>query len=98
MKRTLTALTVFGLLTMGAVRAQVTDNPNALIWCGLDYSRVKMIGSEGFNQPGEIFPGMLVAWNGLFMKEILPDLEKMSPSLGSDLAAVGAANDKASAK
>lgn len=98
MKRTLTALALFGVLAMGALRAQVTDDPNALIWCGLDYSRVKMIGSEGFNQPGEIFPGMLVAWNSLFMKEVLPDLEKKFPSLGSDLSAVAAANDKANAK
>lgn len=98
MKRTLSALAVFGLLATGTVRAQVTDNPDALIWCGLDYSHVKMIGSEGFNQPSEIFPGMLVAWNGLFMKEVLPDLEKKFPSLGSDMGAVGAANDKANVK
>ena len=89
---------MFGLLAAGAAHAQVTDNPDALIWCGLDYSRVKMIGTTDFNRPNEIFPGMLVAWNGLFMKEMLPELEKMSPSLGSDMAAVGAANDKASAK
>jgi hypothetical protein len=98
MKRSLTALVMFGLLAAGMVRAQVTDDPNALIWCGLDYSRVKLIGSEGFNQPAEIFPGMLVAWNSLFMREVLPDLEKKFPSLGSDTSAVGAANDKATAK
>ena len=86
------------LLAAGTLRAQVTDNPEALIWCGLDYSRVKMIGTTDFMRPHEIFPGMLVAWNGLFMKEMLPELEKMSPSLGSDMAAVGAANDKANAK
>ncbi len=98
MKRTLVVFAMFGLLAAGAAHAQVTDNPDALIWCGLDYSRVKMIGTTDFNRPQEIFPGMLVAWNGLFMKEMLPELEKMSPSLGSDMAAVGAANDKASAK
>jgi hypothetical protein len=92
------AVAMVGLLATGAVRAQVTDNPDALIWCGLDYSRVKMIGTTDFNRPHEIFPGMLVAWNGLFMKEMLPELEKMSPSIGSDMAAVAAANDKASAK
>src|SRR5215475_14882658 len=98
MKRTLMAVAMVGLLAAGAARAQVTDNPDALIWCGLDYSRVKMIGTTDFNRPQDIFPGMLVAWNGLFMKEMLPDLEKMSPSLGSDMGAVNAANDKASAK
>jgi hypothetical protein len=98
MKRALMAITMFGVIAAGAVRAQVTDNPDALIWCGLDYSRVKMIGTTDFMRPQDIFPGMLVAWNGLFMKEMLPELEKISPSLGSDLAAVGAANDKASSK
>jgi hypothetical protein len=98
MKRTLMAVAMVGLLAVGTVRAQVTDNPEALIWCGLDYSRVKMIGTTDFQRPQEIFPGMLVAWNGLFMKEMLPELEKMAPSLGSDMGAVGAANDKASAK
>jgi len=98
MKRALMAITMFGVIAAGAVRAQGTDNPDALIWCGLDYSRVKLIGTTDFMRPQEIFPGMLVAWNGLFMKEMLPELEKISPSLGSDLAAVGAANDKATAK
>jgi len=98
MKRALMTVVILGLIAAGAVRAQVTENPDALIWCGLDYSRVKMIGTTDFNQPQDIFPGMLVAWNGLFMKEMLPELEKMSPSLGSDLGAIGAANDKASSK
>jgi hypothetical protein len=98
MKRALMAVTMFGLIAAGAVRAQVTDNPDALIWCGLDYSRVKMIGTTDFMRPQEIFPGMLVAWNGLFMKEMLPELEKMTSSVGTDMTAVGAANDKASAK
>ncbi len=92
------AVTMFGLFAAGAVRGQVTDNPDALIWCGLDYSRVKMIGTTDFMRPQEIFPGMLVAWNGLFMKEMLPELEKMTSSVGTDMTAVGAANDKASSK
>ena len=87
-----------GLLATGAVRAQVTDSPDSLIWCGLDYSRAKLIGTTDFMRPAEIFPGMLVAWNGLFMKEMLPELEKMTSSVGTDMAAVGAANDKASSK
>jgi hypothetical protein len=98
MKRALIAVALFNLITAGVVRAQVTDNPDALIWCGLDYSRVKLIGSEGFNQPGEIFPGMLIAWNGLFMKEMLPELEKMSSCVGSDISATGALNDKTTSK
>jgi hypothetical protein len=61
MKRTLMAVGLISLLAAGAARAQVTENPDALIWCGLDYSRVKMIGATDFMRPAEIFPGMLVA-------------------------------------
>ena len=95
MKRTLLALAFFGLAATG-VRAQ-ESNPNMLVWCGLDYSKVKMIGTTDFAQPSQIFPGMLVAWNGLFMKEMLPELEKMTSSVGTDLAATEAANEKAKA-
>jgi len=93
MKRTLLALAVFGLAATG-LHAQ-ESNPNMLVWCGLDYSKVKMIGTTDFAQPSQIFPGMLVAWNGLFMKEMLPELEKMASSVGTDLAAVEASNEKA---
>src|SRR6266436_1869615 len=98
MKRTLMAVAMVGLLAVGTVHAQVTENPDALIWCGLDYSRAKMIGTTDFQRPADIFPGMLGAWNGLFMKEMLPELEKMTSSVGTDMTAVGAANDKASSK
>jgi len=98
MKRILMALAVVGLIGMNAVRAQETSDPNTLVWCGLDYSKVKMIGTTDFAQPAQIFPGMLVAWNGLFMKEMLPELEKMSKSVRTDLAAVADSNEKASEK
>lgn len=98
MKRVLIALIMFALASTGAVRAQESSSPNMLVWCGLDYSKVKMIGTTDFVQPQNIFPGMLAAWNGLFMKEMLPELEKMAPSVGTDLAAVEAANEKASSK
>lgn len=89
-------IAIFGFAING-VRAQ-ESNPNMLVWCGLDYSKVKMIGTVDFVQPQQIFPGMLVAWNGLFMKEMLPELEKIARSVGSDLDAVEAANEKASSK
>jgi len=66
-----------------------------LVWCGLDYSKVRMIGTADFRQPDRIFPDMLVAWNGLFMKEMLPELESMAKSVGSDLKAVTDLNAKA---
>lgn len=71
------------------------DEP--LIWCGLDYAKVKMIGTADFRQPEQIFPGMLNAWNGLFMKEMLPEIESMAKIVRTDLAAVTERNSKATA-
>jgi hypothetical protein len=96
MKRALIAVAMLASV-VGPIRAQESASPDTLIWCGLDYSKVKMIGTADFVQPQQIFPGMLIAWNGLFMKEMLPELEKMAPSLSTDLSAVTAANEKASA-
>ena len=73
-----------------------TTSDQSLVWCGLDYSKVKMIGTADFRKPDEIFPGMLQTWNGLFMQEMLPKLEKMSASVKSDLDAVTARNNNAS--
>lgn len=74
---------------------QDSTNSPALVWCGLDYSMVKMIGTQDFRQPERIFPTMLDEWNNLFMKEMLPELEKMAKSLGTDLAAVRERNSHA---
>ena len=98
MKRILIAILLLNMAVAGAFAAEEGASANTLVWCGLDYSRAKLIGTTDFMRPAEIFPGMLVAWNGLFMKEMLPELEKMTSSVGTDMAAVGAANDKASSK
>jgi len=42
---------------------------DTLVWAGLDYSRVRMIGPGEFRDPAAIFPGMLQAWNDLFLQE-----------------------------
>ena len=88
-------LSIFSLA--GFVQAEVAAEAKTLVWCGLDYSQVKMIGTMDFRQPNQIFPGTLLEWNGLFMKEMLPKLEAMSPSVESDLHAVEDRNQKASA-
>jgi hypothetical protein len=99
MKRILITVSLLSLMAAGVSRAQDDATPDTLVWCGLDYSKVKMIGTADFLHPEQIFPGMLVAWNGLFMTEMLPQLEKKaSPSpVRTDLKAVEAANQKASA-
>jgi hypothetical protein len=94
MKRLLMAGLLFHLAGLAVGRAEAAPS-GPLVWCGLDYSKVKMIGTLDFRQPDQIFPGMLSTWNGLFMKEMMPHLESMAKSVVSDLEAVQARNDKA---
>ena len=95
MKKNLTVLLLLSLTAVMTVRAAETASPDTLVWCGLDYSKAKMIGTLDFQKPEQIFPGMLTAWNGLFMTEMLPQLEKMAKSVRTDLQAVQARNEAA---
>jgi hypothetical protein len=97
MKYVKMAALMFTLATAGVLRGADAGSADALVWCGLDYSKVKMIGTTDFARPEQIFPGMLVAWNGLFLKEMLPELEKFAKSVNTDLTAVETNNEKASA-
>jgi hypothetical protein len=79
-------------------------NPNLLVWCGLDYSMVKMIGTSRDFPESEIFPGaadrrgdgappMTSAWNELFMKEMYPRLSReLGAIVQADLHAVETRN------
>ncbi len=97
MKKILIALLLLNVAGVTAGRAAETTTLNTLVWCGLDYSKVKMIGTLDFRNPDQIFPGMLTAWNGLFMKEMLPQLELMASSVRTDVQAVQPGNEKAKA-
>jgi hypothetical protein len=88
---------MLSLVGAAVARAAETASAGTLVWCGLDYSQVKLIGTMDFRQPEEIFPKMLDAWNALFMKEMLPQLEKMAGAVETDLKAVEALNEKAGA-
>ena len=72
MKRVMMAITALALVSAGNTHARQGAAADPLVWCGLDYSMVKMIGTLDFRQPDQIFPEMLTEWNGLFMKEMLP--------------------------
>ncbi|UII34781.1 hypothetical protein LVD17_13280 [Fulvivirga ulvae] len=39
------------------------------VWCGLDYSHVKCIGRDGFNEPYEVKHKYFDAWNELVLAE-----------------------------
>jgi hypothetical protein len=80
-------------------------NPNLLVWCGLDYSMVKMIGSPRDFPESELFPNsnrhgdraepMTTAWNELFMKEMYPRLgRELGAIVQADLHAVEARNTR----
>lgn len=83
-------------------------NPNLLVWCGLDYSMVKMIGSPRDFPESEIFPNsmerrgdrgpsMTTAWNDLFMREMYPRLGRdLRAIVQSDLRAVESRNARVS--
>jgi hypothetical protein len=92
------ATILFNLSGIVSGRAGETAPADMLVWCGLDYSKVKMIGTLDFRQPDQIFPNMLMEWNALFMKEMLPKLEAMAKPVQTDLDAVTDRNEKASPK
>src|SRR5947209_7999722 len=84
------------LLSTSCTTTREFTPADTLIWCGLDYSKVKMIGLSDFRQPDQIFPGMLDRWNELFKREMLPKLSSMAPVVRVDTDAVYARNSQAS--
>jgi len=96
MKKILIAMLLLQVAGASVGRTAETSS-TPLVWCGLDYSKVKMIGTMDFRRPDQIFPQMLTTWNGLFMTEMLPQLEKITSFVRTDLQAVEQGNAKAKA-
>jgi len=72
---------------------------DTVVWAGVDYSMVRMIGPGEFTQPESIFPGMLEAWNNLFLQERLKFAEKETRKhVVVDISGVTAANKAATSK
>jgi hypothetical protein len=94
LKRILVVALLCNLALAGASRGDSSSSP--LVWCGLDYSKVKLIGTQDFRQPEEIFPSAFSKWNSLFMTEMMKRLEAMANPVESDLDAVTARNEKTS--
>ena len=64
---------------------------------GLDFSEVKMVGSEGFSEPAKIQNYYFGVWNGLFMSEIEKYDVKgafMKRDMDYDLSVVEDGNDE----
>lgn len=81
----------------GAQESEKNSSPDTLVWCGLDYSMVKMIGTKDFRKPDDIFPGFLEKWNSLFMTEMFPKVKHLARSVETDTKAVEPGNAKANA-
>ena len=70
----------FCSLAEDATIKQLLQSSNAVVWAGLDYSMVRMIGnSDTIKVPDLIFQNMPEKWNDLFIDE---RLEGVATSLG----------------
>jgi len=62
------------LLTSNLMFAQSTadifnSSTAEITWCGLDFSKVKLVGQVGFTDPIQIKNQYFTAWNGLILSE-----------------------------
>lgn len=64
------------LLLLGLSLPPTAQAHESLVWAGVDYSLVQMIGSGDFRQPDSIFPGYLNKWNAMVLDEQLDELKK----------------------
>ncbi len=60
---------LFTLFIAGANAQQVTIQERQATFYGLDFSRAKMIGSEGFSNPTDIVDRFFFEWNNLLLNE-----------------------------
>lgn len=96
-KVSLLAAFIFCLSSAG-FSADQASTAKEIVWVGIDYSQVRMIGAD-FNDPNKIFPGMLDAWNSLFIKERIKKLKSsVKKDVILDTTGVAEVNKKATAK
>lgn len=88
-----------GLFAIEGRAASDSRDGQSVVWVGIDYSLARFIGPNDFREPEAIFPGMVEAWNGLFVQERIVKLsEKLRRPVITDLQGIGEANRKANAK
>lgn len=69
-----------------------------LVWVGIDYSMIRLIGSSEFRVPDMIFPGMFEKWNALYLDERVELLPRaLDKHVAIDTGAVTERNKKATA-
>ena len=65
-------LAIVMVLAIPALKSQdaaMVFNAKECTWLGLDFSKAKMIGSEGFSDPYQIKNRFFDSWNQLFLRE-----------------------------
>lgn len=67
----LAAASLSPLLTTRAADADPRLKADSVVWAGLDYSLVRMVGPNDFRNPATIIPDMFDKWNDLFLRERL---------------------------
>jgi hypothetical protein len=78
---------------------QALRSAESVVWAGLDYSLVRMVGPGDFTDAAAIFPGMLDTWNSLFLVEMMDKARgAVGKPLTPDVAGVTARNRSASVK
>jgi len=102
MKRILLfAMMIPGMCAFASGKApkEAFASADKVVWAGVDYSQARFIGAGQFNNPAEIFPGMLETWNQLVLTERMRFLEKeLRKSVVADIAGVTKINKSASDK
>jgi len=67
-----TSLMIFvcsSILSYSQSKQDLLFNSDEFVWCGLDYSKVRCIGSQGFTDPLAIKEKYFEAWNQLVLDE-----------------------------
>jgi hypothetical protein len=94
-----TALVLVGFCSLAKESKHPLMASETVVWAGLDYSMVRMIGADQFKGADAIFPGMLEKWNSLFLDERIQKVEKSLGKLVSvDIGGVTERNKTATAK
>ena len=96
---------LFAMLTVGVcafaegkAAKSALASVDKVVWVGVDYSQARFIGPGQFNNPADIFPGMIEAWNNLVLQERMSILAKdLHKPVVADIAGVMTINKSASA-
>ncbi|MFN6945880.1 MAG: hypothetical protein ACK4ND_13105 [Cytophagaceae bacterium] len=93
----ISSILVFTLVGFVSPQSEKLLKSKDFVWCGIDYSEVKCIGSHGFNEPDQIKNRYFAGWNNLIMLEPKKyDLKKFYKKDGQveDFSVVNKRNEK----